>query len=145
MPKFKQFTNVKIRVKSSLTLGNCLNDDGIAIGCSKGTAYQTQSACTAAGGTWTTYTKASCHALNNSLLPTSDQLYNWVGNRYNDFTIQEVIHIDLEKVLRYEAKFDKLTGSVMSGYTHVVTDQGDYTIEKSLEDFMGIMAIEVPE
>ena len=143
MPKFKQFTQVKVRSKSSSTLGNCYDDDGMKVGCSLGTAYQDSSTCTAAGGTWTTYTKATCVALNESGTPSV--IYSWIGTRYNDFSISEVVHIDLEKVMKFEAQFDKLTGTVLSGYTHVVTEKGSYTIQKSLEDFMGIMAVEVPE
>ena len=143
MPKFKQFTDVNIKIRRSQTSGNCTNEDGFLVNCTgieNSYTYQTEAACLAATGTWTaSFTKVTCKAL----IAVDDGFFKWVGDKYTDFTDTKMIIMDLEKIKNYEKVYDKLTGSFLSGYTHVITESGKYIIDTTLEDFMGIMAVEV--
>lgn len=143
MSKFKQLTATEFRTKISNTNGTCRTDDGMLTNCSD-FSYQDQSSCTGAGGTWTaSFTKAACL----SQIPAgiyADSTFSWEGDRYVD-TEDNVISLNLEKVLNWEPTKDLITKLPLATHTHVISEDGKYDIKQSLREWMEIMAVEVPE
>ena len=143
MPKFKQLTATEFRTKRSNTSGSCRTDDYLLANCSDHN-YQTSGDCTTAGETWTaSFTKTTCKAL----VPTVqwlDTTYQWEGDRYVDDE-DYVVSIDLMKVLNWAPTKDLITKLDLTTHTNIQLETQKVDVKLDLQEWMEIMAVEVPE
>ena len=154
MPKFKQLTVTDFTKGLSATLGKCINQDGEIAHCSvifNAESKGTQAACVLAGGTWTNHNKATCNAKVPAAVYLTeleveqgvDIYYSWEGNGFLRST-DRIESIDLNKVKSWQVSQSPVTrNALITTHTLVVTDNGKYNVERTLEQWMEIMAIEV--
>ena len=140
MPKFKQLTATTIRVKKSLTSGQCVTNEGFIANCSDH-QYDNQTDCVNGSETWTaSFTKTTCDAL----VPYDEVSYVWEGDKYLDLTNDYIVNVDLEKIEKFGYVMSPISKLIpVTTHTLVEFTNETHKIKKTLAEWMEIMAVEV--